>query len=254
MLQRVNDLLSRCGTDETVMPPTEIFNEGWMLRLVLDWFDKNRGIDHPFALFPEARWYSEALLASEFLPETRGDDRAESFTHADGVIGHFSIQPGERGEAKLLPNANQFVVIEAKMASKLSSGVKNAPGYDQAARNVACIAHMIGDSGISLDSFDRLGFAVVAPKAQVDAGVFEDLVTKESIQAKVKARSSMYGMAKEQWYRDIFEPVLERIDLDLITWESTLEIIGSVFQDHMLAEFYKNCVQFNPLRGSSGVG
>lgn len=96
MIERIAELLSRCGTKQAVLPPTELYNEGWMLRLVLDWFDRNRTSDHPLALLAKARWYSEALLASQFLPECRIDDRAESFTHADGVIGHFEITPGER--------------------------------------------------------------------------------------------------------------------------------------------------------------
>lgn len=44
MLQGVTALLERCGTDNPVMPPTELFNEGWMFRLVLDWFDRHREV------------------------------------------------------------------------------------------------------------------------------------------------------------------------------------------------------------------
>lgn len=36
-LERAIGLLSKCSTRDTLMPPTELFNEGWMLRLVLDW-------------------------------------------------------------------------------------------------------------------------------------------------------------------------------------------------------------------------
>jgi|SRR5579859_1481181 len=68
------------------MPPTQLFNEGWMLRLVLDWFDRNREIHHPLSFTPDARWYSEALLTSRFLPQSRPDSRAESFTHADAIM------------------------------------------------------------------------------------------------------------------------------------------------------------------------
>jgi hypothetical protein len=30
-------------------------------------------------------------MASAFLPQSRGDKLGENYTHADGVIGHFSI-------------------------------------------------------------------------------------------------------------------------------------------------------------------
>ncbi len=88
-------------------------------------------------------WFFEALLASQFLPERRGDERAECFTHADGLIGHFEVRATERSEAVIHPNAEQFVVIEAKLGNPLSKGVKNAPNFDQAARNVACIAELL---------------------------------------------------------------------------------------------------------------
>ena len=73
-----------------------------------------------------AGWFSEAWLPSAFLPRYRGDPLAESRTHADGVMGHFAI--GDRGavDLALRPDAGQFVVIEAKIAGRLSPGVKNA--------------------------------------------------------------------------------------------------------------------------------
>ena len=103
MLTAIHELLSRCGTARSVLPPTELYNEGWMLRLVLDWFDRNRQAEqHELGFEPGATWYSEALLPSRFLPLVRGDSLAESFTHADGVIGHFRVQSGDRGDAALI--------------------------------------------------------------------------------------------------------------------------------------------------------
>jgi len=103
-------------------------NEGWLLRRVLDWFDRDRTLSHKLSFLPEALWYAEALLPSRFRPQRRSDEGAESFTHADGVVGHFEIAPGERGEARLLHQAKQFVVTEAKLGSSLSARTKNAPG------------------------------------------------------------------------------------------------------------------------------
>jgi PIN domain nuclease of toxin-antitoxin system len=56
-------------------------------------------------------------------------------------------------------------VIEAKMFSNLSRGTKNALEYDQAARNVACMAHTIAKSGIQVDDLKSVGFFVIAPAA-----------------------------------------------------------------------------------------
>lgn len=245
MIERIADLLRRCGLESAVLAPTALYNEGWLLRLVLDWFDRNRAIPHEFAFLPDARWYSEALLCPAFLPEIRGDLRAESFTHADGVVGHFSIRPGERAEATVLPGARQIIVVEAKLGSGLSPGVKNARNYDQAARNVACMANALSKARVSPKSLERLGFYVVAPRGQIQAGIFGELVTKQSIRAKVLQRIAQYAGARDAWFRDCFEPLLEHIELGVLSWESVLERVSSTERD-AFQEFYSRCLRFNP--------
>ena len=103
LFKRIEALLKSCETGFPVMPPTLLYNEGWMLRLVVDRF---ASIDlenepHPLAVPPGCKWYSEALLPSAFLPESQGDSRAESWTHADGVIGHFGIGNSAKGNLTL---------------------------------------------------------------------------------------------------------------------------------------------------------
>ena len=253
MLKRVAGLLARCGSQASVLPPTELYNEGWMLRLVLDRFDRDRALSHELSFLPEARWYSEALLPSRFLPQRRGDDRAESFTHADGVIGHFSIKPGERGEAVLLPHARQFLVTEAKLGSTLSAGTKNASDYDQAARNVACMAHMLEIARVNVTTVDCLGFYVIAPEPQIKARVFGNLVTKESIYRKVAARVAQYQGAWDTWLTGTFEPVLHRIHLSVLSWESILNVLPNDEEASGIREFYSLCLQFNPARVERAV-
>jgi len=247
-MERIAELLSHCGTDHANLPPTQLYNEGWLLRLVLDWFDRNRRSSHELTFFPESIWYSEALLASQFLPERRGDTRAESFTHADGLIGHFEIRPGERGEATILSNAEQFVVIEAKLGSPLSSRVTNAANFDQAARNVACVAELLKRASLVPKSLKRLAFYVTAPEQQVAAGVFQALMTKDSIKTKVHERVSQYDGAKDVWFHDAFLPTLDCMEVALITWESILKHISTQEAVPELKEFYRRCLEFNPLK------
>ena len=248
MLPRIAELMARCGSGDTVMPPTELYNEGWMLRLVLDWFERHREVASPLRFETGARWYSEALLPSQFLAQHRGDRRAESFTHADGVIGHFEIQPGERGAASLRPDASQFVVCEAKLGSALSPRTTNSADFDQAARNVACMAHMIGAAGTPVAQYRKLAFYVIAPDSQIKAGVFGQLVTKDSIRAKVATRIQPYDGTMDEWYRTVCEPVLAKVDLALVSWESILEAMGDDTEAAALREFYTGCLRFNPLR------
>ena len=37
MHPRVIDILESAGTEAAMIRPTELYNEGWMLRLILDW-------------------------------------------------------------------------------------------------------------------------------------------------------------------------------------------------------------------------
>jgi len=254
MLEAISKILGRCGSTSSVLPPTALFNEGWMLRLVLDWLDRNRQVEHPLSFSVDARWYSEALLPSRFLPKMRGDSRAETFTHADGIIGHFAVASGARGDATLLPNAKQFVVTEAKLGSGLSAGTKNAPAYDQAARNVACMAYMLDKEGIDPNTVDRLAFYVVAPDAQIKSGVFADLVTKESIERKVRERISSYKGAHDTWFKNKFLPTLEGIELGILSWrEDVLDALPKTKETELMTEFYEQCRSFNPLRARRAV-
>jgi len=251
MSERVAEMLLKCGTEVAILPPTDLYNEGWLLRLVLDWFERSHLEGHPLSLFDDARWYSEALLASRFLPTRRGDPLAESYTHADGVVGHFDISPGERGEATLRKDARQFIVIEAKLASALSKGVKNSPDYGQAARNAACIAHAVHVAEVEPTALASLAFYVVAPEQQIQSGVFEDLVTKKRIRNQVKSRVAQYGGVHDLWFEEAFLPTLERMAVDLLSWESIIDQIKQHDANSGLLEFYQQCLRFNPMRGSS---
>ena len=75
------------------------YNEGWLLRVVLDWFSRHKIPNHLLNFQVNARWFSEALLPLVFLARHRGDPLAENWTHADGVVGHFTI--GDQGKADL---------------------------------------------------------------------------------------------------------------------------------------------------------
>src|SRR5580658_8454634 len=77
-------------------PPTEVFNEGWMLRLTLDAAQTLRIRDYPLQFLDKANWYSESLLSSPFGPRSRNDKLGEGFTNADAVIGHFEFNPSTK--------------------------------------------------------------------------------------------------------------------------------------------------------------
>jgi hypothetical protein len=203
-IDRVSQLLRRCGEADAVLPPTALFNEGWMLRLVLDWAERHPSAIQALRFEEGSRWYSEALLASRFRPRHRGDAAGEGFTHADGVIGHFRLRPGNRGDIELLPDARQLVIIEAKMASGLSAGTTRAPTFNQAARNVACLAHLL--CGSKASAVTSSAFIVLAPAVRIAEGAFA-AVDREAIGLAVESRAKGFDGAAD-WCEREFKPAL----------------------------------------------
>lgn len=234
------ETIARILCDHSVVLPTEIYNEGWMLRVTLDWYNQGAQSD-PVGFFDKgARWFSEGRLSSQFLRRWQGDPLAESHTNADGVIGHFDI--AQRSEIRPRRNAKQLMILEAKLASKLSFGTTNAPGYDQASRSVGCLAHIAGEAGISPSNLTTYGFFVISPQKRV--GDFRALVTKESIRAKVKDRVAKYGTDKRAWYNKTFLPHLEAMNVGIITWENLLTHMESNGAGREYREFYRMCYKY----------
>ena len=240
MIDRVAHMLSRVGDPDSTLRPTELFNEGWMLLLLLDWASRSARAPYPLTFFEGARWFSEALLRSQFLPRTHGDLLAESWTHADGVIGHFTIGDVGRGDLAIQSDARQFVAVEAKMFSGLAPGVRRVPDFDQAARYVACVTESLARAERTPRSLSSLAFYVIAPQEQIDQGVFGHLVTRESIQRKVRARVTSYGGEKDSWYTNWFLPTLDAISLNVLAWESLVKDAGPEY-----VEFYRKCLIHN---------
>jgi hypothetical protein len=187
-LRSIHVMLRAASGERPPFPPTLLYNEGWLLRLVLDWFSRHEVEGHPLSFAAGARWFSEALLPSAFLARHRGDRLAESWTHADGVVGHFLIGEGGKADLTPLPGATQLLVVEAKLFSGLSPGVAHAGYYDQAARTVACMAEVLRRAARHPSTMTGLGFYVLAPASQIESGVFARAMAKGLLLEKVRER------------------------------------------------------------------
>jgi hypothetical protein len=247
IIERIEAMLRACETGQPVFPPSVLFNEGWLLRIVLDWFMHHGGDRYPLSPRPGARWFSEPWLPSAFLPRHRGDRLAEARSHADAVLGHFAIgDPGTAG-LTLLPAATQLVVVEAKLFARLSTGVKNAPYFDQAARSVACMAEVLRRAGRPARSMDDLSLLIVAPQARIDDGVFAWDAAPEAIRRKVRRRVEDYAGERDAWFRDWFEPTWERVDVRCLCWEEIIEVIAfhNPEAGQVVDSFYGRCLHYN---------
>jgi len=257
-LQTLCGLLAGASAPDSRIPPTLLFNEGWLLRLVLAAAETGcPGL--PFALQPQARWFSEALLRSAFLPRFRGDPLAESSTHADAVAGHFRFRPDSKAGLSLAPSGSQFVVLEAKVFSTLSQGTRRAPGFDQAARNVACMAETLSRAGKPVPEWTSLAFHVLAPSAQIEAGVFAAELEKASIRSRIAARIAMYEGSdrdrRETWFHDWVCPVLDQIVISALDWESLLQALSAHNPDlgRGLEQFYALTLRYNGRSQETGA-
>lgn len=251
---KIRAMLDACESGDPAFPPTTLFGEGWLLRVMLDWFAAHGGDRYPLSPRPDARWFAEAWLPSAFLARHRGDALAESRTHADAVIGHFRIgDPGTTSGLTLADDARQLVVVEAKLFNRLSSGVKNAPFFDQAARSVACMAEILRRGVRNPLELDDLALVVVAPQARIDDGVFARDTAPENIRRKVARRAEQYGGERDAWLADWFEPTLARLDIRSLAWEELIETIAfhEPAAGQLIDAFYGKCLHFNRPRERS---
>ena len=247
MLERFHALIDAVDREPHRFPPTLIYREGWMLRLVLDWFQSHRLPDHVITFQPEASWYSEALLPTPSRARYQGDSRAEGRTHADGIVGHIAIGSLAKVDAELLSDATQFVVTEAKIHSALSRGTSNAPMYDQAARSVACICEMLSRAERRPSEVPFLVFIVIAPERRIRRGAITTKLDKRSIEAAVRARVQSFAPELDGWWEEWFVPTLELIKVEAMSWEGLLKDIATVDEpgSHELATFYERCLKYN---------
>ena len=224
IFERIETLLNSCKTELPVMPSTQLNNEGWTLRLTLDLFatiDLKDG-RHPLTVPLGCRWYSEALLPADFLPEFKGGSITESLTHADAFIGHFDIGNGSNGDLTLRPDVRHFVVIEAKMNSKLSASVKKTTYINQAACNIACITEVIKRAVRQVQEFKALGFYVLS--SQINQGLFDEYLTRTSLLTVVERRVDEYGDKHSRLVSGWYLPTLDRLNIKAICWEELIAV------------------------------
>lgn len=251
-LQRILAMLQTCTTDAPLFPPTTLYNDTWLLRLLLNWFSAYNLPEHPLAFPEETQWYSEGRLPSAFLKRYADDRLAEKHTQADAVIGHIDIgHKRTKTMIALRREARHFVVVEAKLFSRLASGTRQVAYFDQAARSVACIAETLRRANRYPLDMQHIGFYVLAPQSQIDQGVFAEHMAPDSIQDKVKTRVSDYKdgdgyKEKKQWLKEWFQPTLQQIDIRTIAWEALITTMAQhdPAEASVIQTFYGHCLEY----------
>ena len=252
----IRAMLARCEKGDSPFPPTVLFNEDWLLRIVLDWFAASETAQedgHPLAPAPGARWYSEPLLPSAFLPRYRGDRLAESRTHADGVIGHIRV--GRRGatDLSLCPNTDrpQLAVVEAKIYGGLSKGVRNAPFFDQAARSVACLAEILRRAERPPGGDGRRGVSTSPPRGPGSTRACSTTTSASARSATRSRRGSKPTRGRSTPGASAgSSPRFARLDVRLFAWEDLIDAISheDMAAGQVIDTFYGLCLKHNRAR------
>ncbi|MBA7539204.1 hypothetical protein ES705_31483 [subsurface metagenome] len=236
-MKNIIDIIHSIDTKHPNVNPTEIYNEGWMIRLLVYQSIKSKIRIEEIDFANLSNWTSEALISSPFVKVLKDK---EGYTHADIALGDFTVDYEDRGEIKVLDNAKLFGIIEAKMGSTLSKGTTHAKNYDQASRNLACIAH---------NTFDKkceIFFAIVAPSSKLRKHKIEKQIDLDRMIAVIEER-----------FRGYPDPVRDSMNMKLViakaqsckTWALSYEDWIDMFLDSaikdVLSEFYQKAKKWN---------
>ena len=240
------ELISSFDPSNPRFRPTELYNESWLMKLVFHQASTMPDETFPLGFLQGSTWFSEALLPTAFKARYQGDPLSEARTHADGVIGHIRIGSKAKADLELEPDAAQFTVVEAKVGSPLSKGISNAGYFDQAARNVACMAEVIAREGLRPTRFDRLEFVVLAPQSSIEKGTFSDEMRRNSIEEKVRKRVDAYNGELDRWFEQSFAPLMDVIELRALSWEDAIDWIREYKPGvaDQFSEYYGLCLEF----------
>ncbi len=97
------------------------------------------------------------------------------------------------------------------------------------------------------DQLDELSFTLLAPREQIDIGIFSSLVTRDSIHQKVQSRIESYAGERDEWFHTWFTPTLQQISLAVVAWEDLIDDLcrRDKHTADELDRFYQQCLIHN---------
>ena len=185
-------------------------------------------------------WMCEGRMRSAF--------KNEGATRADAIVGDLAVQSGTRWRMTL-PTQNPTVVrcyvLEAKMGSGLSSETKathGKDGFNQAARNIACIAAAACEAKVTRDKFDGR-FYVIAPKTNDNCASIEKLISDSPkiIEREIDKKDPRH-LFRQEFRKEDFMDFVKSIATNscLLYWDDIIGVIPDK-DDRKLFDFYGEC-------------
>ncbi len=207
-----------------------------MLRLLIQQSITEQLIVHGLAFSKIKNWTSEALISSPFV---LANERREGYTHADAALGDFKVDYSKRGEIIVAKNASIFGIIEAKMGSNLSQGTTHAKNYNQASRNITCIAH-----NTRCNSACETFFFIAAPESTINNHKLQEQLNQATIQ--IGHRFGAYP--EDDSVTDNMDTILciaDKMLKKVISFEEWLGAIQDQNAKEDLQDFYCECLKWN---------
>lgn len=263
MLKEICDIIKLTDDEnKRILSPKLIYNEKYLLSLMMYWFsnqsqfiinsDSDRNICKAFQYVDDARYYTNATLETPFKMRVKGekDPLAEASSTVSGVVGHFEVLYGKKKERLvLLPNASQFIVLEATMIKPLKKESKNFKRYHQIVRDIGCMIQSL--SHLEYKFLDHLGLYVIAPEKTLKLDSFKTYTYKQNIEELMEERVAPYGDDEVKLaFLELFKKLFQRIYMDCISFEDIILFIkknDDEFGDK-LVDFYNQCLNYHGLK------
>ncbi len=109
--------------------------------------------------------------------------------------------------------------------------------------------------------YKSLGFFVLAPALQIDAGAFSRQMSKEGIRSRLIQRVAMYDTQSnrtelQKWLDEWALPLADRMELSCCSWESVIDRVSATHHEYgaSLDEFYQLCLKYNAGVGTAAAG
>jgi len=232
--------------DDYHYPRTLVLNEGWLLRLALEWHHAHKGQGQELLRAEDGEtWFSEAIPRSPF------NAAGEGKTHFDGVIGRFAIRPNTKAGIAVHREASRLVVIEAKIASPVGGPPQNAPDaaqehYDQIARTAANALWALwrggeedeGADGVPLRNNAALSVLLVAPENGFDPTVQEfceraEADRRERVRLGIEAWLAAHNHEERLagWWVAALDCLETRTTIELVSWQEIAAAITASDRD-----------------------
>ena len=243
--------------DKSPVAPSEVYNETWMLRMMLsfihdyyvDRIDNQCEELSRIASAVRRNWISEGGLRPVF--------EKEGPTWADAILGNIKLDDqGETKRGVVVDSDNDkdgVIVIEAKMNSALASGITHASDYNQVVRNIACLAQLVMGKELAKDS----AFFVFAPQSKINVWINDwKLGPKYLCGEPEKCSEKVWEVINGQTRKikepsvcdksECFKQAVKNIvaNSKLISWESIIQSFNCDKRESLKNFYVKTCSEY----------